>query len=205
MYYDSGMRKSFLLCAALLLGSCAVYSEQTGWLLYRMGFYSAALSDWRTAAENNDAGAAFKLGSALLDGVITKRNPKEAVRWLKKSAKLGDARAQRELGTLYDRGEAGLKKSLRQAARYYLMAAHQDLPDAQYNIAVMYEDGKGVDQDLTSAYMFYTLAIENDFATFAQPARQKLSYKMSRAEIELAKLRAEAFQEGKREGGLGGL
>ncbi len=199
------MRRWIALYLVLLLAGCSIYSEQTGWALYRMGFYDDALANWRVAAEKNDAGASFRLGSFLIDGVIVKQDLKEGVRWLKKSAKLGDRRAQMDIGSLYDRGEAGLKKSLRLAAKYYLMAARQDLPEAQYNIGVMYETGAGIDQSLTKAYMFYTLAIDNDFGTFAGTARRNISYEMSRAEIELAKMRARAFQQGKRETGLGGL
>ena len=198
-----------LLLVSLLFSGCAffsqAYSEDAGQDLHQRGLYAEALANWRTAAEDNDRGAAYRLGLALLDGVTAKRDTKKALEWLKKSAKLGEPRAYRELGFLYDRGEAGLKKSPRLAARYYLRAARQNLPDAQYNIGVMYENGEGIDQDVVSAYMFYTLAIDNDFGTFAGTAREKLSYEMSRAEIELAKMRAKAFQEGKRETGLGGL
>ena len=196
-----------LLLGFLLLSGCALfsqtYSEDAGQKLHQRGFYAEALANWRTAAEDNDRGAAYRLGLALLDGVTVKRAPKKALEWLKKSAKLGEPRAYRELGFLYDRGEAGLKKSPRLAAKYYLMAARHNLPDAQYNIGVMYENGEGIDQDVVNAYMFYTLAIENDFGTFAGTARERLSHEMSLAEIKLAKIRAKAFQEGKLESALG--
>ena len=170
-------------------------------LLYRMGFYSKALESWRDAAQAGDGGAAFRLGTAYLDGVVTKRNPKEAIKWIKLGAKLGDARAESELGAIYDCqlykcSTLGLKKSPRLAAQFYLSAARKGEPQSQYNIAVLLEEGIGIKQNYVEAYKFYTLAIENDFATFAHSARSKLAQKMSRAEIELAKLKVEAFMRG---------
>lgn len=206
--YNRAMR-FILLASFLFLTACAAYSESSGNFLYRMGFYDEALADWREAAKQGDGGAAFRLGAAYLDGVIVKRDPKEAIQWIKLGVKLGESRAELELGTIYDCdlhkcSEFGIKRSTRLAAKHYLSAARKGEAVAQYNVAVMLEEGKGIGQDVVEAYKFYTLAIQNDFATFAKPARDKLSYKMSRAQIELALLRAETVGNEKHTG-LGGL
>lgn len=199
-----------LLLLIILVSSCSTgFSESSGWQLYRAGHYNEALEDWEKAAEAGDGGAAFRLGSAYLDGVVVKRSPAEGIKWIKLGVKLGDARAEQELGSIYDCtvhkcSEMGLKRSLPLAAKYYLLAARKGHEVAQYNIATMYEEGIGVDKDYIESYKFYTLAIMNDFATFASAARDKLAYKMSRAEIELAKIRIASFNSGGSLG-LGGI
>ncbi|NDA68758.1 MAG: sel1 repeat family protein, partial [Verrucomicrobia bacterium] len=47
------------------------------------------------------------------------------------------------LGTLYDQGE-GVPADLREAVKWYELAAAQGLPDAQYNLAICYSKGEGV-------------------------------------------------------------
>lgn len=203
------MRFTLLLSFLFLTACGAVYSESSGNYLYRMGLYNQALADWREAAERGDGGAAFRLGTTYLDGVVVKRDPKEAIKWIKLGAKLGESRSELELGAIYDCvlykcRSLGIKKSPRLAAQHYLSAARKGEAVAQYNVAVMLEEGKGIGQDFVEAYKFYTLAIENDFVTFSRPAREKLSYKMSRAQIELALLRADTSKN-KKHTGLGGL
>lgn len=203
------MKQTALFLVFFLLAGCAVNSEGSGWFLYRMGFYSDALEDWHKAAEAGDGGAAFRLGTAYLDGVVVKRNPVEGLKWIKLGVKLGDSRAELELGSVYECVSSecikfGVKRSFHKAAQLYLAAARQGEAVAQYNIATMFEDGKGIQKNFVEAYKFYSLAIENDFATFANPARDKLAYKMSRAQIELARLRVKAFRS-KDHTGIGGI
>ena len=183
-----------LALLSALLFACASPSEQSGWRLYRLGFYQDALTEWRKAAQNNDGGAAFRLGAALLDGVVTKKNPSRAVFWFEKGAQLGEKRSLYELGSLYDQGLAGLKPSAQEAARYYLAAARQNLPQAQYNIATMYEKGDGVDKNLPRAFLFYQLAIANGFHILARPAFNELKAQMSRGQIALGEILLEQFK-----------
>lgn len=67
----------------------------------------------------------------------------EAAKWLMKSAKQGEARAQYSLALLYAAGN-GVPRSDVEAARWYASSARQGNADAQYNLALAYLSGRGV-------------------------------------------------------------
>ena len=51
-----------------------------------------------------------------------------------------------------------------EAAKWYRLAAEQGDADAQFNLGLMYDDGKGVPQDDVEAVKWYRLAAEQDDA-----------------------------------------
>ena len=53
-----------------------------------------------------------------------------------------------------------VKKDLSKAACWYACAAHKDWPAAQYFLATMYENGKGVPQSSLFALAWFGLAAE---------------------------------------------
>ncbi len=69
----------------------------------------------------------------------------------------GEARAQFNLGTLYDEGH-GVPRDAAQAVTWYRRAADRGEPHAQYNLAAMYDDGLGVKQDRVQALKWLTIA-----------------------------------------------
>lgn len=76
---------------------------------------------------------------------------------IERDAKLGNAEAQFDLGTLYDIGES-VKQDFKKAATWYLLAAEQGEVAAQYNLAIMYDMGEGVEKDITKAYAWMAAA-----------------------------------------------
>ena len=72
-------------------------------------------------------------------------------------ARNGDAAAQAYLGSLYERGEEGYRQDYRQAVYWYRQAANQGHIEAQHNLGVLYEYGRGVDKSYDMAA--YWLAI----------------------------------------------
>jgi len=77
------------------------------------------------------------------------KNSPDDINQLKKLA-LSDAKAQNELGTLYQTGQ-GVTQNYTKAAEYFEKAADQGRADAQYNLGKMYEYGEGVTQNDTKA------------------------------------------------------
>jgi uncharacterized protein len=65
-------------------------------------------------------------------------------------AELGDARAQHNLGVMYEKG-LGVAKDNVQAVQWYRKAANQGFAQAQHNLGVMYAQGQGVAQDYAQA------------------------------------------------------
>ena len=69
-------------------------------------------------------------------------------------AKAGDAKAQYNLGIMYQQG-LGVEQDHTEALKWTRKAAAQGFAGAQYNLGVMYRDGLGVEQDHTEAVNWY--------------------------------------------------
>lgn len=74
-------------------------------------------------------------------------------------ASKGDAKARNTLGTWYYLGK-NVPKNYERAAKYWALAAEQENVDALGNLAMCYQQGKGVKQDSTKAVGLYTRAIQ---------------------------------------------
>jgi TPR repeat protein len=72
-------------------------------------------------------------------------------------AEQGSARAQDNLGVMYESG-LGVPKSHAEALKWYRLAAAQGNRDAQNNLGVMYEYGHGVPRDPAEAVQWYRKA-----------------------------------------------
>lgn len=72
------------------------------------------------------------------------RRPDPQVRF---HARRGVAEAQLQLGLIYALGEDGVKRNAFKAAQWYLAAARQGMPQAQFLIELKYREGDGVPRD----------------------------------------------------------
>jgi len=90
-------------------------------------------------------------------------NYQKALEIFKPLAKQGEARAQYDLGVLYDEGK-GVPQDYTEAVRWFRLAAEQGNAKAQYNMADMYGKGKGVPQDFKKEAKWYRLAAEQGLA-----------------------------------------
>lgn len=85
---------------------------------------------------------------------------RRATDWLRKTAELGDAQAQYNLGVAYDQGQ-GVAQDYKQAVTWFRKAAEQGYISAQYNLGVMYANGNGVAQNYKLAYVWHSVAAAN--------------------------------------------
>ena len=74
-------------------------------------------------------------------------------------AEQGLARAQNQLGWMYELGQ-GVPRNYKTAVKWTTLAAEQGNADAQSNLGVMYQQGKGVPKNDKTAGKWYTLAAE---------------------------------------------
>ena len=83
--------------------------------------------------------------------------------WIAPSPRLvleqGNAKAQNNLGVMYDNGE-GVIKDAAEAVKWFRKAAEQGYAYAQNNLGVMYEYGNGVIKDAAEAVKLYRKAAE---------------------------------------------
>ena len=92
----------------------------------------------------------------LLKGQGVPQDYAEAVQWYRKAAEQGVAKAQFNLGLMYDNG-LGVTQDYARAGKWYRKAAEQGYATAQFNLGLMYENGEGVPQDYVHAHMWYDL------------------------------------------------
>ncbi len=74
-------------------------------------------------------------------------------------AEQGDARAQFNLGVMYEKGR-GVPQDDKIALKWFTLAAEQGYARAQHNLGLMYDKGEGVPQDYKTAVKWYELATE---------------------------------------------
>jgi hypothetical protein len=81
------------------------------------------------------------------------------VTWYRKAADQGDAKAQYNLGFMYDNGQ-GVPQNDAEAMKWYRKAADQGDAEAQFNLGLMYDNGQGVPQNYAEAMKWYRLAAD---------------------------------------------
>jgi TPR repeat protein len=113
-----------------------------------------ALDLYRKAAQQGDPLAAWLIGRRYFLGDSVARDLDAAQKWLKQSAGQNNAYGAYYLGRLMaDRDYA-------KAPALYKIAADQGLPQAQYFYAKALRDGRGIPQDLFTAYIWYSIAVD---------------------------------------------
>jgi TPR repeat protein len=163
------------------------------------GDMDRAIAAFKESAEDGVAIAQYNLGVLYFSGRGVQQDYREAYHWTRMAAAQGFANAQANLGTLYynDLGVSeGIEtlwpisfflhdSRLREAARWYRAAAEQDHGQAQYFLATLYEAGSGVDRDLSAAYQWAKLAIDNE-VTEASDLLEQLDAEISATEKRTA-------------------
>ena len=87
------------------------------------------------------------------------KNYTKAASLYRKAAEKGEARAQNDLGLMYQEGK-GVRKNNKKAAEWWRKAAEQGEARAQFNLGWMYKEGKGVLEDYQKAVEWYRKAAE---------------------------------------------
>lgn len=116
--------------------------------------------------------AGSKGGSALASYILstlyrekTEATPPDEAKanaLLASSAEAGDARAQYEIGWRNIEAADGNAAQLETAVRHTRLAAEQGFQEAQFNLAWLYENGKGVPQDYPTAMLWYQKLADED-------------------------------------------
>ena len=107
-------------------------------------------------------------------------------------AEKGDAKAQNNLGVMYDYGE-GVPKDYAEAVKWYRKAAVQEDAEAQTNLGFMYLTGYGVPKDYVQAYMWSYLAVAQG-NKMARKNRDIVAKRMTRFQILKAKRLAKEWE-----------
>lgn len=97
----------------------------------------------RTAAEQGDTAAQYKLGNEYFYGTESRKvNYELAAYWYRKAATGGNGAAQLNYGICLEHG-FGVDRDPKNASLFYLFATNKGIPEAEYNLALLYLHGSG--------------------------------------------------------------
>jgi TPR repeat protein len=128
------------------------------------GICESQIEDLRISAEKGDLEAQVNLGIAYAKGEGIPKDEVEAVRWIRRAAEKGFAKAQFILGAVYFEGLGGVPKNYVQAVKWIRKAAEQGFADAQFELGEAYAKGGGVSKDYVEAVKWYRQAAEQGHA-----------------------------------------
>ena len=130
--------------------------------LFMDGYQEKELKIYSDAAELGDACAQTNVGILWSQGFWgkdeVKRDYSEAIKWFRKAANQGYAKAQNCMGVMYQRGH-GVAKNDSLSLMWFRKAAEQNNPFGQYNLARMYQY-KEKYRDFPKAKVWYEKAAE---------------------------------------------
>ena len=121
--------------------------------------------------------AQFNLAIMYYYGRGTNQDYSKALEWYKKSSVQRFSPAELNLGLMY----IGYKQ-YKKGFEFVYRASLQDLPSAQYNLAILLQDGLGIKADNNKAYVWMSISAFNGY----EPAmKMKEEFKQGLSEIEI--------------------
>ena len=114
-------------------------------------------------ADKGDKIAQWAMGVAYGHGKYgLKKNEKRAVQYYEKSAALGHAEAQYNLGSCFRSG-TGAKMDKKKALKYFTQSSEQGNAEAHNTCGIMHYQGEGVERDVEEALRYFELAAAQGF------------------------------------------
>ena len=156
--------------------------------------------DPRTAAQWFEQAAArdlpiaeYRLATLYEKGVGVTRDPQLAMSWYLKAANAGNARAMHNLAVMNAEAATGGKPDYAEAAQWFRKAGQLGVRDSQFNLGILYARGLGTTQDLTQAWVWFSLAAQQGDAD-AGKKRDEVAAKMDAQALVAAAKALAAFQ-----------
>jgi localization factor PodJL len=137
--------------------------------------------------------AQYRLGALYEKGVGVTRDPQLAISWYTKAATAGNARAMHNLAVMNAEAAVGGKPDYAEAAHWFRKAGELGVRDSQFNLGILCARGLGVPQDLTQAWVWFSLAAQQGDAD-AGKKRDEVAAKMDAKALVAAAKALAAFQ-----------
>lgn len=148
---------ALMIVAAVTYFTLGTKPEVSPEMLKKMKLMSR-FKDILPKAEAGNADDQYKVAIMYETGDGTKKNPREAIKWLMKAAEQGHADARFKLGMSYAQGKM-VRQDYFMAAKYYRLAAtFNNHADAQFRLGELHFNGRGVDHDYNKATTYYRQA-----------------------------------------------
>ena len=146
------------LHAADSTNSPAAFRES--WQVISNRWGSIPVEKIKEAAEQSEVTAQYYLGCNYDDGSSgIEKNSAQAFKWTKLAAEQGMARAQMNLGWMYENSD-GVEQNYTEAVKFYRLAAEQGHSMAQNNLGWLYKKGWGVVENQAEATKWFQKSAE---------------------------------------------
>lgn len=122
--------------------------------------YNDAAKWYEKAAKQNNVIAQYLLANMYQVGKLNQVDLAKAMQWYKRAAKNGFVPAMVAIGFIYETDQHHYQAAL----DWYQKAAKANSPQGQFNLALMYEYGKGIKVDKQQAYELFEKAVKQNFA-----------------------------------------
>ena len=125
---------------------------------------------YQLGAKRGNAMSQFKVAEFLILGRPEGTEPdvRTAVKWYETAAKAGNRQALFRLGVFALDGMGPIEKNPQKAADYFYQSAKMGYAQAQYNLACLFSEGRGVMKDDAAALYWYLQAAKNGDAAAAR-------------------------------------
>lgn len=154
---------------------------------------STAVTGVSTARQEN-AEQQYRRAVEFENGNGRSRDVEEAIKWYRKAAAQGHRDALFHLGMMYAEG-SGVRKNNGEAVIYFRQAADLKHPSAHYTLGFMMENGRGTAKDPGRGLTSYIIASNLGLGEVANNARDKLTARLSRAQVSEAERRARVWMD----------
>ena len=184
--------KVFLFFLILIFQSVTSKAEDP-LKLFLGGNEVEAIEIWKQQSALGDIDATYALGIIFYDSDVTglcqriddsfcRENFKTGIKFFKIGHAASDPRATYALGEHYD-----YFRKYKKAFKFYLEAAENGVPEAQFNTASMYEHGDGVKKDLVQAVRWYLQCNESKLCLQKEEGISDLIEQLTVEEFNLSK------------------
>ena len=129
-----------------------------------------ALELYKLGAKRGNSMSQFKLAEFLILGRPEGNKPdmKTALKWYEAAAKAKNPQALFRMGVFYLDGMGPIEKNAKKAAEYFYESAKLGYAQAQYNLACLFSEGRGVMKDDAAALFWYLQAAKKGDAAAAR-------------------------------------
>lgn len=112
----------------------------------------------RAASDQNQPAAQYRLAKLYEVGEGVEADASTARLLTERAARNGNRIAMHDLALYYAEGRGGVDVDMTTAAKWFEKAAERGVVDSQFNLGVLFESGQGLPQNLTEAYVWYSIA-----------------------------------------------
>lgn len=144
--------------------------------------YPVAFKEYKRSAEAGDEHGQFMLANMYLEGKGTRKDRKEFIYWMSKSAANGNSSANYLLGMLI------IKNDPTQAVKYFKKAARKKHGASMHMLGLMNQRGCGVKRNPRQAQKWFNLAEKNGIPISKKSYKKKTPRRVNSFVVEIQTL-----------------